>query len=108
MFQIAAVEAVVEEEGHYKKAATTAKHTTTAGGISPARWRLLSHLSHSIESQKELGFEQSDIDDLRRLIADTNVTLLGITILASVLHLLFEFLTFKNEVSFWSNNTDLT
>ena len=82
--------------------------TATAGGISPARWRLLTHLSHSIESQKELGFEQSDIDDLRRLIADTNVTLLGITILASVLHLLFEFLTFKNEVSFWSNNTDLT
>lgn len=82
--------------------------TATAGGISPARWRLLTHLSQSIESQKELGFEQSDIDDLRRLIADTNVTLLGITILASALHLLFEFLTFKNEVSFWRNNTDLT
>ncbi len=82
--------------------------TATAGGISPARWRLLTHLSKSIESQKELGFEQSDIDDLRRLIADTNVTLLGITVLASALHLLFEFLTFKNEVSFWRNNTDLT
>ena len=28
--------------------------------------------------------------------------------LASALHLLFEFLTFKNEVSFWRNNKDLT
>jgi hypothetical protein len=28
--------------------------------------------------------------------------------LASALHLLFEFLTFKNEVSFWNNNKDLT
>ena len=82
--------------------------TATAGGISPARWRLLTHLSSSIESQKELGFEQSDIDDLRRLIADTNVTLLGITVLASALHMLFEFLTFKSEVSFWQNNSDLT
>ncbi len=82
--------------------------TATAGGISPARWRLLTHLSKSIESQKDLGFEQSDIDDLRRLIADTNVTLLGITVLASALHMLFEFLTFKNEVSFWQNNSDLT
>ncbi|KAG7344529.1 Cleft lip and palate transmembrane protein 1 (CLPTM1)-domain containing protein [Nitzschia inconspicua] len=82
--------------------------TATAGGISPARWRLLSHLSKSLDSQRELGFEQSDIDDLRRLIADTNVTLLGITVLASALHLLFEFLTFKNEVSFWQNNSDLT
>jgi Cleft lip and palate transmembrane protein 1 (CLPTM1) len=82
--------------------------TATAGGISPARWRLLTHLSKSFESQRELGFEQSDIDDLRRLIADTNVALLGITVLASALHLLFEFLTFKNEVSFWQNNSDLT
>lgn len=82
--------------------------TATAGGISPARWRLLTHLSRSLESQRELGFEQSDIDDLRRLIADTNVALLGITVLASALHLLFEFLTFKNEVSFWQNNSDLT
>lgn len=82
--------------------------TATAGGISPARWRLLMHLSKSLESQKELGFEQSDIDDLRRLIADTNVTLLTITMLASALHLLFEFLTFKNEVSFWRKNKDLT
>jgi hypothetical protein len=55
-----------------------------------------------------LGFEQSDIDDLRRLIADTNVMLLAITVLASSLHLLFEFLTFKNEVSFWRQNKDLT
>jgi len=82
--------------------------TATAGGISPARWRLLQHLSKSLESQRELGFEQSDIDDLRRLIADTNVTLLGITLLASALHMLFEFLTFKSEVSFWQNNSDLT
>lgn len=82
--------------------------TATAGGISPARWRLLTHLSTSIESQKDLGFEQSDIDDLRRLIADTNITLLGITVLASALHMLFEFLTFKSEVSFWQNNSDLT
>jgi len=82
--------------------------TATEGGLSPARWRLLSHLSKSLESQKELGFEQSDIDDLRRLIADTNVTLLAITVLASGLHLLFEFLTFKSEVSFWRSNKDLT
>lgn len=87
------------------KAATT---TATAGGISPARWRLLSHLSDAIEKQKQLGFDESDIDDLKRMIADTNITLLAITLLASALHLLFEFLTFKSEVSFWKKNKDLT
>jgi len=86
----------------------TRQTTATAGGMSPARWRLLTHLSQAIEAQKQLGFEQSDIDDLRRLIADTNVTLLMITMLASALHLLFEFLTFKSEVSFWKQNKDLT
>jgi len=77
-------------------------------GLTPARYRLLNHLSSALESQAEMGFEQSDIDDLRRLIAETNVMLLAITILASVLHLLFEFLTFKSDVDFWRSNTDLT
>ena len=51
-------------------------------GLTPARYRLLNHLSASLESQAEMGFEQSDIDDLRRLIAETNVVLLAVTILA--------------------------
>lgn len=45
------------------RTATTAS-TATAGGISPARWRLLNHLSKSFESQRELGFDQSDIDGM--------------------------------------------
>lgn len=81
---------------------------STSGGLSPGRWRLLRHLAATLESQKELGFDQSDIDDVKRLIADTNVTLLGITVMASALHLLFEFLTFKNDVEFWRGNKDLT
>ena len=86
----------------------TGEETQSREGITPARYRLLNHLSSALESQAEMGFEQSDIDDLRRLIAETNVVLLAITILASVLHLLFEFLTFKNDVDFWKSNTDLT
>jgi hypothetical protein len=80
----------------------------TLESLSPQRYRLISHLSSSLESQRSMGFEQSDIDDVRRLISDTNVTLLAITILASVLHLLFELLTFKSEVEFWQQNEDLT
>lgn len=81
---------------------------STQEGLTPARYRLLNHLSSSLESQAEMGFEQSDIDDLRRLIAETNVMLLAVTILASVFHLLFELLTFKSDVDFWRGNTDLT
>ena len=34
-------------------------------------------------------------------ITDTNVWLLAVTVLASALHLLFEFLAFKSDISFW-------
>ena len=81
---------------------------SSGAGLSPGRWRLLRHLAKTLESQKDLGFEQSDIDDVKRLVADTNVALLGITVMASVLHLLFEFLTFKTDVEFWRGNKDLT
>ena len=91
-----------------ESSSTRAQTQRQVVGLTPARYRLLNHLSSALESQAEMGFEQSDIDDLRRLIAETNVLLLAITILASVLHLLFEFLTFKSDVTFWNNNTDLT
>ena len=100
--------AVSHENTPHSSKVSAPTTTATAGGMSPARWRLLSHLSQALEKQQELGFEQSDIDEVRTLIADTNVTLLLITLLASALHLLFEFLTFKNEVTFWNNNQDLT
>lgn len=48
-------------------------------------------MEESLQQQKEsFGFQDSDIDDLRRLISDTNVYLLAVTLLASTLHLLFE------------------
>lgn len=48
-------------------------------------------MEHSLQQQKEsFGFQDSDVDDFRRLISDTNIYLLAVTILASTLHLLFE------------------
>jgi Cleft lip and palate transmembrane protein 1 (CLPTM1) len=94
----------VHEDGQHRQSKVT---TATAGAISPARWRLLSHLTEALEAQKSLGFEQSDIDEVKSLIADTNITLLAITMLASALHLLFEFLTFREEVNFWRQNKSL-
>jgi hypothetical protein len=76
-------------------------------GVSPVFSFFTAHV-YSLKDQSSMGFEKSDIDDVRRLISDTNVILLGITVLASVLHLLFEFLTFKSDVDFWKKNTDLT
>jgi len=75
--------------------------------MSLQRWQLMLVLENSLEQQRGLGFEQSDIDDVRRLVADTNVYLLAVTVLASTLHLLFEFLAFHSDINFWRKNKSL-
>ncbi|KAH8054132.1 apoptotic process [Aureococcus anophagefferens] len=67
--------------------------------LSFARWQLIARMEEGLQDQKEdFGFTDNDIDDVRRLIADTQTWLLAVTMLASVLHLLFEFLAFKSDI----------
>lgn len=75
--------------------------TVTMAPMSPQRWMMMEHMEESLKGQKELGFTEKDIDDVRRLIADTSVTLLAATMVASILHLLFEFLAFKSDIDFY-------
>lgn len=77
------------------------------GPMSTQRWFLMSHLEESLSAQKGFGFSDKDIDDVRRMITDTSLTFLLVTIIASVLHLLFEFLAFQSDISFWSHNKSL-
>lgn len=75
--------------------------------MSLERWLLMSTMEQSLSDQKQIGFTDKDIDDVRRLISDTSVYLLGITILASLLHLFFEFLAFQSDIQFWNDNKSL-
>jgi len=79
----------------------------SVGRLSLQRYPLMAILQANLEGQKEMGFSDSDIDDVRRLVADTSVWLLTVTVIASVLHLLFEFLAFRSDVSFWRNNKSM-
>lgn len=86
------------------------------------RWLLSRHLEESLQGQKEIGFQDQDIDDVRRyalstmevddnvditpvsvhrLITDTSIPLLVVTFIASFLHLCFEFLALKSDITFW-------
>lgn len=77
--------------------------------LSFGRWQLIGRMEGTLRSQQEeYGFADKDVDDVRRLIADTPIWLLAVTILASALHLLFEFLAFKSDIDFWRNNKSLT
>ena len=54
-----------------------------------------------------MGLEALDLDEMKRIFVETEPWLLGITALVLVLHTIFEFLAFKNDVSFWSQKDSM-
>ncbi|KAL6734420.1 hypothetical protein Aduo_004962 [Ancylostoma duodenale] len=58
-------------------------------------------ISSSLSQLIELGFTRKDLEDVKGIFADTNLYLLGVTVFVSSLHLLFDILSFKNDISFW-------
>jgi hypothetical protein len=53
--------------------------------------------------QEEWGLESIDLDEIKRMIIETDKVLLGVTLFVSCLHTIFEVLAFKSDISFWRN-----
>ncbi|KAF7380979.1 hypothetical protein HZH68_015854 [Vespula germanica] len=51
--------------------------------------------------------DDTDQDTLKETLLETNPYLLGLTIIVSILHSVFEFLAFKNDIQFWNNRKSL-
>ena len=45
------------------------------------------------------GAGVAEFDEIKRILLETNIVLLATTIIVTILHSLFEFLAFKNDVS---------
>ncbi|XGW12866.1 hypothetical protein V3C99_013483 [Haemonchus contortus] len=58
-------------------------------------------ISSSLKQLLQLGFTQKDLEDVKAILGDTSLYLLGITVFVSSIHLLFDVLSFKNDISFW-------
>mmetsp|Transcript_48328 Transcript_48328/g.55812 ORF Transcript_48328/g.55812 Transcript_48328/m.55812 type:complete len:481 (-) Transcript_48328:11-1453(-) len=50
---------------------------------------------------------KKDVDEMKRIFVETNPWLLGLTCTVSMLHLLFEYLAFSNDVQFWKGRKNL-
>ncbi|KMQ92130.1 cleft lip and palate transmembrane protein 1-like protein [Lasius niger] len=61
----------------------------------------------TMENLKNLGFSDKDVDEVKGIFADTNIYLLGGTFFIAAIHLLFDFLAIKNDVSFWRKKSNL-
>mmetsp|Transcript_29584 Transcript_29584/g.76405 ORF Transcript_29584/g.76405 Transcript_29584/m.76405 type:complete len:417 (-) Transcript_29584:623-1873(-) len=68
------------------------------------RFQWMVNLQHSFKMNEEtLGISERESEDLRGMFVHTNPTLLYTTVAVSAVHLLFDVLAFKNDVSFWSS-----
>lgn len=75
--------------------------------ISIGKLRLMLHVETALQSILTLGFTEKDVDEMKGIFADTNLYLLCVTVSVAALHLLFDFLAFKNDISFWHRKQSL-
>jgi hypothetical protein len=73
--------------------------------MSYARWQILLTMEMAFKTQEAMGFTTNDLDSMRGMIADTNPYLLAVTMTVSLLHILFDWLAFKNDISDWRQRT---
>jgi hypothetical protein len=50
---------------------------------------------------------EGDTDMIKSILVDTNPLLLGVTVIVSLLHSIFDFLAFRNDISFWRSAKSL-
>jgi len=66
------------------------------------KWQLMSQMESSWRTQAEmLGEDESASDMFRTMLLETNPYLLAVTAVVSVLHSIFDFLAFKNDITFF-------
>ncbi|CAG0880629.1 unnamed protein product [Darwinula stevensoni] len=81
--------------------------------ISLFKWQMYS--AQNMRSRWTSGFlgdslaeeEDEDQDSLKEALLETSPYLLGLTFAISILHTIFEFLAFKNDIQFWKNKQSL-
>ncbi|PWV18348.1 hypothetical protein C3747_14g166 [Trypanosoma cruzi] len=78
--------------------------------ISPRPlWKLALYVQfeESMKQNQELGLAKpEDLDETKRIFLETNPYFLGLTLIVTLLHMLFEYLAFSNDVKFWRSRKD--
>lgn len=63
---------------------------------------MFTSFTHQMENQKAWGLQSSGgMDEVKRMLLETQPWLLALTMVVSLLHMFFEYLTFSSDISFW-------
>jgi Cleft lip and palate transmembrane protein 1 (CLPTM1) len=64
----------------------------------------LNQMENTLRSQEAMGMgsrRDDESDSVKRILLEANPVLLAVTLVVSLLHAVFEFLAFRNDVAFW-------
>ncbi|KAL3043756.1 hypothetical protein OYC64_003585 [Pagothenia borchgrevinki] len=81
--------------------------TISYDSISLGRLRFWIHMQDAVFSLQQFGFTEKDADEIKGIFVDTNLYFLGLTFFVAAFHLLFDFLAFKNDISFWKEKKSM-
>jgi len=72
--------------------------------VTAWKWQFYLQMEESLKMQSSFGTsDEADHDEIKRMLLETNPYLLAVTILVSILHSVFDFLAFKNDIQFYKN-----
>lgn len=86
--------------------------TITYYPMSVFKYQMYASQRMQSQWQSMLSMDGADMDDdghdsMKQALLETNPILLAVTMIVSLLHTVFEFLAFKNDIQFWNNRKDL-
>ncbi|XP_028968040.1 cleft lip and palate transmembrane protein 1-like protein [Galendromus occidentalis] len=86
-----------------KPSTDTFEAAITFNQVTIGKLKFLSIVEDALKNMAQFGISEEDTDGVKSIFFDTSLFLLLTTILVSSLHLIFDVMAFKNEVSFWKN-----
>uniref|UniRef100_A0A8C3LVD6 Lipid scramblase CLPTM1L n=1 Tax=Chrysolophus pictus TaxID=9089 RepID=A0A8C3LVD6_CHRPC len=81
--------------------------TVSYDKISLGKLRFWIHMQDAVYSLQQFGFSEKDADEVKGIFVDTNLYFLALTFFVAAFHLLFDFLAFKNDISFWKKKRSM-
>ena len=78
------------------------------GPIAGWKAHLMLQMENSFKLQEQWGMSSTnEADEVKRIFLEGNPIFLGITVVVSMLHSLFDVLAFKNDIGFWKDNKSM-
>ncbi|KAG2138070.1 cleft lip and palate associated transmembrane protein [Suillus bovinus] len=77
--------------------------------MSYFKFQIFASMSHGFDEalKQQGGGAGAELDEVKRMLTETNPWFLGLTGLVSILHVIFEMLAFKSDVSHWRQRKEL-